>query len=201
MSAKKKPITNQTASAHRHSESSSSIDKYSDSEVLRSLRGVDWNFADAKTDYFAHNLHPYPAKFIPQIPRTLIALLSEPGDCVWDPFGGSGTTALEALLLGRRALSTDINPVAEIVGKAKTTTLVPEVEFELDQFSSELKMLAASPRRVSALTSLELLDMQVPEIPNIEKWFEQTAIRELAYLRLRISELSQDARIIALAAF
>lgn len=204
MPAKKKVSipagSDRATSRPSHVESSSRIDRYSDAEVVRALSEVDWNFAEAKTDYFAHSLHPYPAKFIPQIPRTLVALLSEPGDLVWDPFGGSGTTALEALLLGRRALSTDINPVAEVVGKAKTTTLVPEVEFELAQFASEIKMLAASPERVSALTS-NLLEEQVPNIPNIDKWFEPEAIRELAYLRLRINELSHDARTIALAAF
>lgn len=196
-----KPRASDRTPNHNQDEPPASIDRYSDSEVVRALGEVDWNFAEAKTDYFAHSLHPYPAKFIPQIPRTLVALLSEPGDLVWDPFGGSGTTALEALLLGRRALSTDINPVAEVVGKAKTTTLVPEVEIELTQLATELKMLAGAPDRVSALTSLSLLDGQVPEIPNIGKWFEESAIRELSYLRLRINELSQDAAIIALAAF
>jgi len=179
------------------------IDRYSDEDVTRALAAVSWNFADAKTDYFAHGLHPYPAKFIPQIPRTLVSILSDPGDLVWDPFGGSGTTALESLLLGRRALSTDINPVAEIVGKAKTTTLTPEVEFELAQFGSELKMLSHSPEKVHAAIASQASDESlVPDIPNIEKWFEPTAIEELAYLRLRTNELScDDARIIARAVF
>ena len=88
--------------------------------VRRQLRGVDWAFSDANTLYLSHDIHPYPAKFIPQIPATLIATLSAPGDCVLDPFGGSGTTALEALRLGRRALSVDANPICEIIGRVKT---------------------------------------------------------------------------------
>lgn len=175
--------------------------RQSDSEVARAISAIDWNFADAKTDYLAHSIHPYPAKFIPQIPRTLISMLSEPGDVVWDPFGGSGTTALEALMLRRRCISTDVNPVAEIVGRAKTTTLVSEVEFELVGFASDLEALAASPSLASTLVSLELIRHHVPDIPNIEKWFEPTAIRELGYVRLRISELSPEAKVIALAAF
>jgi DNA modification methylase len=199
----RRPTERSSSVAHPGTDNLPTINTYSDEEVVRALRAVNWNFSDSKTDYFAHGLHPYPAKFIPQIPRALVSLLSEPGDLVWDPFGGSGTTALETLLLGRRAVSTDLNPVAEVVGRAKTITLTPEVEFELSQFASELKMLSASTSKKSTFKqSFKLLSKLVPEIPNLENWFEPDAIQELAYLRLRINELASDeAIVIARAAF
>ena len=61
------------------------------------LRHTDFDFTDSKTKYLTHGLHPYPAKFIPQIPDILIRELTSEGDTVADVFCGSGTTLVEAL--------------------------------------------------------------------------------------------------------
>src|SRR5690348_1767632 len=39
---------------------------------VKALKDIDWDFEDAKTNYITHRIHPYPAKFIPQIPNALI---------------------------------------------------------------------------------------------------------------------------------
>src|ERR1700751_2131783 len=70
--------------------------------VAERLRRIDWAFRLDDTGFLTHDIHPYPAKFIPQVPGTLIATLSARGELIFDPFGGSGTTALEAIRLGRR---------------------------------------------------------------------------------------------------
>nr|WP_319539964.1 DNA methyltransferase [uncultured Methanospirillum sp.] len=57
----------------------------------------------------------YRACFKPQLPRFFISLLTEPGDLVYDPFAGRGTTPLEAGLLGRRVVANDINPLSRIL--------------------------------------------------------------------------------------
>ncbi len=56
----------------------------------------------------------YRACFKPQLPRYFIDRLTENGDLVYDPFGGRGTTAVEAALLGRRVAANDINPLSTI---------------------------------------------------------------------------------------
>src|SRR6059058_4385090 len=71
-------------------------------ELHRVLALLDWDLADANTDEFTHGVHPYPAKFIPQLPARFIAALSRPGDLVVDPFAGGGTAGVESLRLGRR---------------------------------------------------------------------------------------------------
>src|SRR3990170_5961547 len=91
--------------------------------VANAFQSIDWSFTTDDTGFLTHDLHPYPAKFIPQIPRTCIAQLSLPGELVLDPFGGSGTTALEAIRLGRRALSVDANAVGTLIGRVKTCNL------------------------------------------------------------------------------
>ncbi|MDR3102715.1 MAG: site-specific DNA-methyltransferase [Methanocalculaceae archaeon] len=56
----------------------------------------------------------YRACFKPQLPRFFIDRLTAEGDVVYDPFGGRGTTIIEAVLSGRKGISNDINPLSEI---------------------------------------------------------------------------------------
>src|ERR1700730_12599471 len=74
-------------------------------------------------NYLTHNLHPYPAKFVPQIPRILIEKFCPKGGVVLDMFCGSGTALLEAALLGHDAIGTDLHPLAVLISKVKTTKL------------------------------------------------------------------------------
>ncbi len=66
-----------------------------------------------------HALCPYFAMFPPEFARTAILRYTEPDDLVLDPFSGRGTTLLEAVLLRRRAIASDINPVAFCISSAK----------------------------------------------------------------------------------
>ncbi len=50
---------------------------------------------------------------------------SQAGGLLCDPFMGSGTTLVEAIVNGRRAYGTDINPVAVLIAKTKTTPIEP----------------------------------------------------------------------------
>jgi len=69
----------------------------------------------------ASNLHEisYRACFKPQLVRYFVERLTSPGDIVYDPFGGRGTTAIEAALLGRRVISNDINPLSRMLAEPR----------------------------------------------------------------------------------
>jgi len=71
----------------------------------------------------ASNLHEvsYRACYKPQLPRLFIEKLTQSGEIVYDPFGGRGTTAVEAALLGRRVISNDINPLSRILAQPRLT--------------------------------------------------------------------------------
>ena len=56
----------------------------------RSIEEADWAFANERTNQLTHRLHPYPAKFPPQLPRRLIKIITRPGATVLDPFCGVG---------------------------------------------------------------------------------------------------------------
>src|SRR5687768_12848866 len=85
------------------------------SRILRQLNAVDWDFPAEPQGTLAA-LHWYPGTYPPQIPGTLIEALTTTGDTVVDPYGGIGTTAVEALRRGRNAWAIEHNPVAMLTG-------------------------------------------------------------------------------------
>lgn len=164
------------------------------------LAALDWAFSESDTLYLSHDVHPYPAKFIPQLPGQLIARLSTRGELVFDPFGGSGTTALEAIRMGRRSLSIDANPLSELIGRVKTTRLDSNGDRELSAIVATLRdRLADIP--VSPDVWLNDFENAIPPIPNIAKWFEPWPLAELALIRTAIANVSDEksARVASLA--
>lgn len=83
----------------------------------------DLDFHDQDSGYASHNIHSFPAKFPPQLPRKFIQALTLPGETVLDPMMGSGTTVLEAFLLGRRGIGFDIDPLAVMLARAKVSPI------------------------------------------------------------------------------
>lgn len=82
----------------------------------------------------AHSLHEvsYRACFKPQLPRFFIERLTRPGDRVYDPFMGRGTTPLEAALLGRHPAGCDVNPLSKILVEPRLDPpTLPEVASRL----------------------------------------------------------------------
>ena len=75
----------------------------------------------ANPNKYTHSYFKYPCKFIPEIPKWAILNFSKPGDFVLDPFAGSGTTLLESILNDRVGLGTEIDQVAQLLIKTKTT--------------------------------------------------------------------------------
>lgn len=67
-----------------------------------------------------HGFHAYPARMHPETAMRLVRLLCDAGDTVLDPFCGSGTVLVEAMLAGRHAVGTDLNPLAVRLARLKT---------------------------------------------------------------------------------
>jgi hypothetical protein len=84
----------------------------------------------------AHALHEvsYRACFKPQLPAYFIERLTEPGDAVYDPFMGRGTTPLQAALMGRRPVGADINPLSACLVRPRFAP--PAVDAVADRLSN-----------------------------------------------------------------
>lgn len=170
------------------------------------LQDVDFDFVDCDTGYLTHSLHPYPAKFIPQIPATLIKELSREGDTVADVFCGSGTTLVEALILNRNAIGFDANPLACLITKAKTTrfcagekdlllSLVAKAEEQAEAIANAGKTLFHPTGRFVSTAPRPAGDV-------LDFWFEPFVVEELAEILAWCKSLpAEGARTVALVAF
>ena len=119
----------------------------------------------------------YRACFKPQLPSYFIERLSDEGDCIYDPFSGRGTTAVEAALQGRQVIANDINPLSSIFSRPRLE--VPHVS-EVD---SRLNAINLKPRVRPAL--------------DLSMFFHKDTERELlnlrAYLNARRRSRSEDS--------
>lgn len=165
--------------------------------AISRLEAADWDLASANTSYLTHNIHPYPAKYIPQIPNMLIQELSSVGDTVADIFCGSGTTLLEALQLKRHAIGVDANPLATLISRAKTTPLAESALNMLAEHRLATERLAASIEPTASDLFSQGLPFKsdawrpAPDVCNT--WFEPHVVEELAELRRLIDEVPDDS--------
>src|SRR5947199_532117 len=83
----------------------------------------------ARQEHARHyGVHPYFTRRPANVVRAYLERYSQPGDVVLDPFGGTGVTAIEAFLLGRRAIQNDLNPFANFIARnIADTTLTSTV--------------------------------------------------------------------------
>ncbi|MFL6508921.1 MAG: DNA methyltransferase [Nitrososphaeraceae archaeon] len=168
------------------------------------LVSLNWELEDANTRYFTHNYHPYSAKYIPQIPHYLISNLTKRNDLILDNFLGSGTTLVESKILGRHAIGVDINPLACLVAKVKTTNIQkPDLE-KISVISRSIKEdilklrgsgVYNSPtfnlRKPESIISDDYLRANIPHT-NILKWFNIDVIYELLTIKLKIDSIEEN---------
>ena len=90
-------------------------------------------FISYDQSHLTHGLHKYPAKFFPELPRWLIKRYSQENDMILDPFSGSGTTNLEALLLKRHSIGIDVDPFSRFISRVKVRPLAKKELIEAQE--------------------------------------------------------------------
>lgn len=125
----------------------------------------------------SHYLHPYPAKLLPHIAHFFLANRSLVGadEIVLDPFGGSGTVALETILSGRTALYADANPLGRLITAVKTRSV------DLALLATASAAVRDGFRRSRA--------RKLPDVVNLQKWFDPGITSDLIRLRAAIGAL------------
>lgn len=156
---------------------------------LCALLRKDLDFGSSDSGYASHAVHPFAAKFPPQIPHLFIEELTHSGDSVLDPMAGSGTTLVEALLLRREAFGFDIDPLAVRLCTVKTTWLDPQ---ELERIGLEIIERASSTNSSGRLARADLEDRFDEETRGfLDYWFLRSTQIELLSLILAIEEVTE----------
>ncbi len=158
-----------------------------DSQVIDGAMSDSWEYADADTQHLTHNIHRYSGKFIPQIAGRAISLLTAPGEFVVDPYCGSGTTLVECVLLGRKALGMDLSPLATLIARTKVTpmsaqdlnSLQRELDLALAPLNSDEDMPLFRDSFKRAAFNPEMLDDQLSNDEWFSKWFQPKILGEL----------------------
>ncbi len=141
----------------------------------------------------AHSIHEvsYRACFKPQLPRFFIDIFTEPGNLVYDPFNGRGTTVVEAALMGRNVIANDVNPLSLILARPRVSPpLLADVEKRLQsiKFKQGLKAdidlsMFYEKATLSEIVSLrEYLKKRVKKglEDDVDRWIRMVATNRLS---------------------
>jgi hypothetical protein len=143
--------------------------------MYRRVVDKNWDFKTANTKEFTHCYHAYPAMMIPQVARTLIERFAPSGKCdlIFDPYMGSGTTLVEASLKGINSIGTDINPLACLISKAKTT------RFDIDTIEKCLSEIQLFP---FVFEKEKVISTDFSRISNYTFWYSEDSLIKLSYI-------------------
>lgn len=143
--------------------------------------------ADAPDRAHVHGFHAYPARAHPVTARRLVEAFAPAKGMVLDPFCGSGTILIEAMLAGRNALGTDLNPLAVMLARAKTHPRKPEALAALVTAAQEVAAFADA-RRKAKLGATRRLPQEDVSI------FTPHVLLEMDGLRAGIEKAPPEAR-------
>jgi hypothetical protein len=136
---------------------------------------------NCETRYLTHDFHKFAGKFIPHVPRWAFQkyLKRQASQVVLDPFVGSGTTLVEAMLDGQVSYGVDVDPLARLISKVKTTP-IPAKRLR--------KVVAVVEDRVRGRSRGTFR----PTIPTLSHWFADAAIDDLSDIQTIVDDFRDD---------
>lgn len=142
----------------------------------------EWAFESVRsTEQWTHGYHRYPAKFLPDVVRRIIEEYANGSKLIADLFAGCGTTLVEAKVHGISSVGVDINPVAQLITKVKTTPLAPDA---LQQAYTALVNL------FDKYNESDYEDIKKHE--RIDYWFTPSQKAKIAFLYDKVFHLEVD---------
>ncbi len=144
------------------------------------------DLGEKRSNKYPHYIHYYPGKMFPYIPILLLSLeeLCPPKGIVLDPFSGSGTVLLESIINRvhkRNAWGVEMNPLGRLISKVKTTPI--NIEFARNILKQILRCNGSLSNNIN---------LPIPEFKNMNIWFSEKAIKELAKTRFLIENLNAE---------
>lgn len=164
--------------------------------VKNTLSDIDWSFSTSNlvgrsgiSLLDVRRFHWYPASFIPEIPYTLIDVLTKPGAKIFDPFSGIGTTIFQSLLLGREPYGAEISNIAVKLIESYWNLL--RVDIDKSQLMVFLdKIIKEYDPNVTYVVNE---NSSSASINSLRPWYNQKTFNELLFLILKENEFNNDA--------
>lgn len=141
----------------------------------------DWTFNRAPTRELTHCYHDYPARMIPQVAGKLLDLFGANAQNLFDPYCGSGTSLVEANIRGINAIGTDLNPLARLIAKSKTSIIKIKL---LEKYIS--KFIEINWNTVSKKNNVP---EKIHGITRLDFWFKPQVVQKLNTLLGFIREI------------
>ncbi len=141
-----------------------------------------WDFRTADTKQHTHGFHNYPAIMIPQIAGRLIDSYGKKAQLLFDPYCGSGTSLVEASMRGINSAGTDLNPLARLMSRVKSTSINPKL---LDNELIKFQDISFS----SKLGKVKTGQCKPPAFGNIDYWFDKGVQKKLAFINEFIDDI------------
>lgn len=147
------------------------------------------DFKGHNTKYLTHGYHTYPAMMIPQLANEFIDLILESGIPIkrlYDPFMGSGTSLVEAIVHNLDAYGTDVNPLSKLMTTAKTTAI------DLNKLNYAISELNDSIMQMELLHKNNQYHLNIPTFDRLNFWFKPDIIESLQLIKNCINEFSDS---------
>lgn len=176
------------------------------SKIGRLLEDLDWDCQDHLHHKTSLNiLHWFPASFITSIPGNIIDIFTEPGDIVWDPFCGSGTTALESFRKGRHFFGNDISEIAVLITRSKLLLVKnrEKAKKELQKILSELDQIDFNLSFNIGYEEFIEIAKKICSYDDLKLWYSKKTLNDLLLLRgfLKAYKHSEQFKLVFLILF
>lgn len=174
-----------------------SFDAFGQNTVTETVEGIPylvnefWTSGQRKS----HSIHEvsYRACFKAQLPEFFISRLTKPGDVVFDPFMGRGTTPVQAALMGRQAFGNDINPLSVLLTRPRlrpillesVATALKSIDWTSGEIEREDLLAFYHPSTLKKLEALrqwlaERAPLGAEDVDPVADWIRMVAINRLS---------------------
>ncbi|MEN3039536.1 MAG: hypothetical protein ABDI07_10405 [Candidatus Kryptonium sp.] len=138
------------------------------------FRNPHLDFPTQKASYGRYGIHDYPAMLHYLVVREILKEFSSDKKTLYDPFCGSGVSLCEGLRFGLKVFGTDINPLALLITKVRTSK---PVKIPINTILNKIKTSKTD----------------IPQVKNLEYWFKDYVIEDLGKIRSAIKDFQGES--------